>query len=75
MDLTNIVHKYMQTHSLEWSVGGDDILKRYTISRLADPQRMARIWFTRDERVVVFNDRSKAEQLCKRLNGSSSHLL
>lgn len=74
MDLT-FVHTTMQTTSLKWTVGGDDILKRYTVSRLVAPQRTARIWFTRHERVVVFDNRTKAEQLAKRLNRSSSHLL
>ena len=53
----------------KWIVGGDDVLKRFTVNRPARTGGLsAREWVMDGDRVKVFHDRDKAQKVADKYN-------
>lgn len=53
----------------KWIVGGDDVLKRFIVSRPApNGGASAREWVMKGREVKVFDERAQADRVAARLN-------
>lgn len=54
----------------KWEVGGDDVLKRLTVSRQVrtNETASAREWVMDGDRVMVFDERDEAQKTADKLN-------